>query len=51
LDEILYRLVDLKMPKEKIAEELGIPLERVEYVENLVRKSEHKRKLPTGQEF
>ncbi|MBO8174075.1 MAG: NAD+ synthase [Thermococcus sp.] len=51
LDEILYRLVDLKMPKEKIAEELGIPLERVEYVENLVKKTEHKRSLPTGPEI
>ncbi|MBO8174714.1 MAG: NAD+ synthase [Thermococcus sp.] len=51
LDEILYRLVDLKMPKEKIAEELGIPLEKVEYVENLIKKSEHKRRLPTGPEF
>ncbi|AHF81060.1 NAD+ synthase [Thermococcus paralvinellae] len=51
LDEILYRLVDLKMPKEKIAEEVGIPLEKVEYVENLVQKSKHKRKLPTGPEI
>ncbi|WP_456394477.1 NAD+ synthase [Thermococcus sp.] len=51
LDEILYRLVDLKMPKEKIAEELNIPIEKVKYVENLIKKSEHKRKLPTGPEF
>jgi len=51
LDEILWRLVDLKMPKEKIAEELGVPVERVEYVEELVRKSEHKRKLPQGPEI
>jgi len=51
LDEILWRLVDLKMPKEEIAGELGIPVERVEYVENLVRRSEHKRRLPQGPEI
>ncbi|ADT84656.1 NAD+ synthase [Thermococcus barophilus] len=51
LDEILYRLVDLKMPKEKIAEELNIPIKKIEYVENLIKKSEHKRKLPAGPEI
>ncbi|NJF26095.1 NAD+ synthase [Thermococcus sp. Bubb.Bath] len=51
LDEVLWRLVDLKMPKDKIAEELGISVERVEYVENLVRRSEHKRRLPFGPAF
>ncbi|ASJ01348.1 NAD+ synthase [Thermococcus gorgonarius] len=51
LDEILWRLVDLKMPKEEIARELGVPLERVEYVESLVKKSEHKRHLPLGPTF
>lgn len=51
LDEILYRLVDLKMPKEKIAEELNIPLKKIEHVENLIKKTEHKRRLPTGPEF
>lgn len=51
LDEILWRLVDLGMPKEEIAEELGVPVERVEYVESLVRKSEHKRRLPLGPKF
>ncbi|USS41291.1 NAD+ synthase [Thermococcus aggregans] len=51
LDEILYRLVDLKMEKDKIAEELGIPVEKVEYVEHLVKKSEHKRRLPIGPEL
>ncbi|NJE85865.1 NAD+ synthase [Thermococcus sp. CX2] len=51
LDEVLWRLVDLKMPKEDIAEELGISLEKVEYVELLVKRSEHKRRLPTGPEF
>ena len=51
LDEILWRLVDLKMEKERIAEELGIPIERVQYVEALVKKSEHKRHLPIGPEL
>jgi len=51
LDEILYRLVDLKMEKDKIAEELSIPVEKVEYVEHLVKKSEHKRRLPIGPEI
>jgi len=51
LDEILYRLVDLKMEKSKIAKELSIPVEKVEYVEYLVKKSEHKRRLPMGPEI
>ena len=51
LDEILWRLVDLKMPKNEIAKELEVPIERVEYVENLVRRSEHKRRLPIGPTF
>ncbi|MEO2151945.1 MAG: NAD+ synthase [Thermococcus sp.] len=51
LDEILWRLVDLLKDKEEIAEELGIPIERVEYVENLVKRSEHKRRLPLGPSF
>lgn len=51
LDEILWRLVDLKMPKDRIAEELGISVERVEYVERLVNGSEHKRRLPLGPVF
>ena len=51
LDEILYRLIDLKMEKEKITEELNIPPEKVEYVESLILKSEHKRRLPVGPEI
>ncbi|NJE49473.1 NAD+ synthase [Thermococcus sp. 9N3] len=51
LDEILWRLVDLLKDKDEIAEELGIPIERVEYVENLVKRSEHKRRLPLGPSF
>jgi len=51
LDEILYRLVDLKMKKENIARDLNTPLKKVEYVESLIKKSEHKRKLPLGPEI
>ncbi|MDN5320542.1 MAG: synthase [Thermococcaceae archaeon] len=51
LDEILYRLVDLKMEKNKIAEELNVPIEKVKHVENLVKRSEHKRRLPIGPEI
>ncbi len=50
LDEILHRLVDLKMPAEKVAEELGIPVEKVHHVENLIKRSAHKRRLPVGPE-
>lgn len=46
LDKILYRLIDLKMKKEDVAKELDITLDRVLYVENLVKRSKHKRKLP-----
>ena len=51
LDEILYRLVDLKMPKEKIAEELNVPIEKIERVEYLINRTRHERTLPTGPEF
>jgi NAD+ synthase len=51
LDEILWRLVDLLKDKEEIAEELAVPVETVEYVENLVKRSEHKRRLPYGPTF
>ena len=51
LDEILWRLIDLGMSKDKIAEELGISVEKVEYVERLVKSSEHKRRLPLGPSF
>jgi len=46
LDKILYRLVDLKMKKEEIAKDLNISLERVLYVENLIKWSKHKRVFP-----
>ncbi len=46
LDKILYRLIDLKMGKEDIAKDLNIHLEKILYVEKLVKKSKHKRNLP-----
>ncbi len=51
LDEILWRLVDLGRGREKIADELGVPHETVEYVEGLVKTTEHKRRLPQGPKF
>ncbi|WP_297497543.1 NAD+ synthase [Thermococcus sp.] len=51
LDEILWRLVDLKMPHGEIASELGVSVETIEHVEMLVTSSEHKRRLPTGPSF
>ncbi|WP_457751487.1 NAD+ synthase [Thermococcus sp.] len=51
LDEILWRLIDLKMPKERISSEINVPIGKIEYVENLIRKSEHKRRLPVGPSF
>jgi NAD+ synthase len=47
LDKILYRLIDLKMKKKDIAKDLNIPLERIIYVENLIKRSKHKRNLPS----
>lgn len=46
LDKILYKLMDSKKKMEEIAKELNISLERVLYVENLIKKSKHKRILP-----
>ncbi|AEH25300.1 NAD+ synthase [Pyrococcus yayanosii] len=51
LDEILWRLIDLKKSPEEIAKELEIPIEKVEHVEKLVKTSEHKRRLPVGPTF
>ncbi|WP_461865442.1 NAD+ synthase [Thermococcus sp.] len=50
LDEILYLLVDVKMPEETIAKELKIPIETVQHVKNLIQNSAHKRRLPVGPE-
>lgn len=50
LDEILHLLVDLKMPEGEIAEQLGIPIEKVQHVRNLIERSTHKRRLPVGPE-
>jgi NAD+ synthase len=46
LDNILYHFIDLKMKKEDIAEKLNIPVEKVLYVESLIKKSKHKRIFP-----
>ncbi|AIF70407.1 NAD synthetase [Palaeococcus pacificus DY20341] len=51
LDEVLYRLVDLGKSKEETAEELEISVKLVEYVEKLIKGSEHKRRLPVGPEI
>ncbi|ASI99505.1 NAD+ synthase [Thermococcus celer] len=51
LDEILWRLVDLGMGKDEIANEFNVPIETVGYVEGLVKNSEHKRRLPLGPTF
>jgi NAD+ synthase len=51
LDEILWRLVDLGKSRDEIAGELGIDVEKVEHVENIVKRSEHKRRLPVGPEL
>jgi len=51
LDEILYQLVDLKWSRENVAKNLNVPIKIVEHVENLVKRSEHKRRLPLGPTF
>ncbi|RLF77555.1 NAD(+) synthetase [Thermococci archaeon] len=50
LDEILYHLVDLGMSGEEIAEKLNVPIHQVKHVEKLIKRSEHKRRLPVGPE-
>ena len=44
LDLILYGLVDLEMKREEIAGELNIPINIVDKVRTMIRRSEHKRK-------
>ncbi|MHA1506522.1 MAG: NAD+ synthase [Candidatus Asgardarchaeia archaeon] len=46
LDQILLCIVDLRYSKEQTASLLKIPVERVDYVLELLKKNEHKRKLP-----
>ncbi|MGQ4832903.1 MAG: NAD+ synthase [Candidatus Asgardarchaeia archaeon] len=46
LDKILVRLVDYHKNRADIARELEIDPKLVNYVENMVKNSEHKRKLP-----
>lgn len=50
LDEILYHLVDLRMSGQEIAERLDVSIDKVKYVEKLIKRSEHKRRLPVGPE-
>lgn len=50
-DEIFWCFVDFKMLKEKIVEEFGISVEKVEYVEGFVRRSEYKWRFFVGLEF
>ncbi len=50
LDEILWRMVDLGKTPESIANEIGVSIETVRRVEELVRRSEHKRRMPIGAE-
>ncbi|MDB2415412.1 NAD+ synthase [Rickettsiales bacterium] len=48
LDDILYRLIELKHSSEQIAEH-GHPIEIVKHISNLVRKTEYKRfQAPPG---
>ncbi len=51
LDKILHYMFDLKIESNKISEKLNISLEQVEYVKDLVKRSEHKRKLPSFPKF
>ncbi|MHA1626931.1 MAG: NAD+ synthase, partial [Candidatus Asgardarchaeia archaeon] len=46
LDQILLCIVDLRYSKEQTASLLKIPVEKVEHVLKLLKKNEHKRKLP-----
>jgi NAD+ synthase len=46
LDPILHCLQDLNMEKEEISDELKIPIDRVIQVISMIKKSEHKKKLP-----
>jgi NAD+ synthase len=48
LDLILRGSVDLKMDKEEISDQLNIPVDIIEKVEMMVRRSEHKRNPPSA---
>jgi NAD+ synthase len=46
IDPILYMLVDGKKTTRETATALGVPIERVRKVQNMVEKSAHKRAMP-----
>lgn len=46
IDPILHGLVDLKMSREEVAKELGVPLDAVNKVQDMIKRTEHKRQLP-----
>jgi len=46
IDPILHGLVDLGMTEQKMAKELGIPLDMVKKVRAMMKRTEHKRQLP-----
>ncbi len=46
IDNVLYRYVDLAWPSERIAEDTGIPLEKVKAIIRRVHANEHKRMMP-----
>ncbi len=45
LDTILYSLFDLNLDEEVVSEKLELPLFEVQRIKNIVKKTEHKRKL------
>jgi NAD+ synthase len=47
LDKILHGLIDLKMDSKLLSETLKIPVETIVRVEEMIRKSEHKRNMPS----
>ncbi|MDR3062571.1 MAG: NAD+ synthase [Methanobrevibacter sp.] len=46
LDRILYMLIDKNINKPKIASDLKIPLAEVQRIEEMIRNSQHKNKVP-----
>jgi len=46
IDPVLYGLYDLGLPPQRVAEEVGVPLEVVERVRGMVEATQHKRSTP-----
>jgi len=46
IDPILHGLVDLGMTEQKIAKELGIPLDMIKKIRRMIKNTEHKRRMP-----